>query len=43
MMECKSALTVGEHGDFEEAMTVLRKRGLAVGRQEGRPARPARG
>ncbi len=36
MMECKNALTEA-NGDFEEANTILRKRGLASGGQEGGP------
>jgi elongation factor Ts len=36
MMECKAALTEA-NGNIDEAMTLLRKRGLASGRQARRP------
>ena len=36
MMECKRALDEA-NGDMEQAFTVLRKRGLAIGGKKGRP------
>ena len=41
MMECKNALTEA-NGDFEEANTILRKRGLASAARR-RDAWPAKG
>ena len=40
MMDCKRALEESE-GDLEKAKTWLREKGLAAGRQAGRPGRPA--
>ena len=42
MMECKAALTEA-NGNIEEATTILRKRGLASGHEEGGPRRPTKG
>ena len=41
MMECKAALTEA-NGDFEEAITILRKRGLAQAAKRAGPQRPRR-